>query len=285
MNKPIVVLEKERDFTDVINVTFAFITQEFKLMFKVILLYAGLPIIMASVAAAVYSQDTFTNLFSALKGNITTQPPNFTMMALMYLLMMVAMFLMSGLVAAYLNEYKLKGHGGFTASDVWRGFIDRFGNFFLVSVVSMLMVSVGLALCLVPGIYLAIPLSLATTIVYLERTNLSDTLDRCFKLIKESWWITFALMLVVMIITSILGGLFSIPAMMIGLVQGFTIATGEGTANPSTLPMVVTTVVGSIGSYFIYVISYVAISIQYFNLKEQKDQTSLFKKVSEIAHD
>jgi hypothetical protein len=285
MNKPIIILEKERDFTDVINATFSFITQEFKLLFKVIALYAGLPIIAASVPAAIYTQDTFASIFSALKGNAPQQQPDFEMMALMYILMIVAFLIISGLIGAYFDEYKTKGHGGFEVGDVWRNFIGKSGLFLLINIVAFVIIAVGFILCLLPGIYLAIPLSLTTTILFIEKTDFKQTFNRCFDLIKDNWWATFGVIIVISIITSILGGLFSIPSMVIGFVQGFTIATSDVTTQFNSTPVIVSTVVGSIGSYFIYVISYVAIGFQFFSLKEKKDQTSLFKKVFEITND
>jgi hypothetical protein len=285
MNKPIIVLEKERDFTDVMNATFSFITQEFKLLFKVIALYAGLPIIAASIPAAIYTQNTFASLFSIIKGNVVLQQPDYGMMALMYILMLVAFLLISGLVGAYFDEYKTKGHGGFEAGDVWRNFLGKSGLFLLLNLVTFFIVSIGFVLCILPGIYFAIPLSLASTILYVEKTDFKQTYNRCFNLIKDNWWATFGVIIVIAIITNILGGLFSIPSMVIGLVQGITVATSETTTEFSSVPVIVSTVIGSIGSFFIYVISYVGVGFQFFSLKEKKDQTSLFKKVFEITND
>lgn len=285
MNKPIVVLEKERDFTDVINATFSFISQEFKLLMTVVLLYAGIPILLAAIPAALYSEDSLSKVFNVIQGQGTPEQPDFKMIFWVYGMMVIAVSIMAGLVAAFLAVYREKGPGGFSAGDVWSKFLSKLGTFILFSIASTLLMIVGLALCLIPGIYLLVPLSLGITAIYVEGTDFKETFDRCFKLVKENWWLTFALILVVGLIVSILGSLFSLPAMMIVLVEGVTAATGEGPAEMNSLAVIVTTVVGTIGQYLLYLISYIAIGFQFFSLKEKRDQTSLFKKVSEITNE
>ncbi len=285
MSKPLVVLEKERDFTDIVNGTFSFISQEYKPLLKVILLYAGLPIIAVSIATALYTDSSFSGIFSLFKGNVQPQQPDFVLLLIMYGLMFITAYQISGLVAAYFAEYKEKGHGNFTAADVWSRFMSRIGTFLLVSIVTLLMMIFGFALCIFPGIYLMVPLSLTITILFLEDTDLSQSIDRSFRLISNNWWITFAIILVVGLIVSMVSTIFSVPAFIIIFVQGFLAATKEGSADYQSLPVIISMVIGTVGQYLIYGISYVTIGLQYFNLKEQKDQTSLFKKVSEITND
>lgn len=288
MNKPLINLEKERDFTDVINTTFSFIKQEFKPLMKTVLLCVGLPIIIASSFAAIYSQNAMANMFDALQGNTIANPQSFTAIVfglVANLLMGIVVMFLSGLVASYLAEYRDKGHNGFVTSDVWRRFVSKLGTFILFSIVSSIIIIVGFLLCLVPGIYLMVPLSLGISIIYLENTNLSQTFDRSFRLVKNNWWNTFGLILTVMIIISVLSALLSLPTMIIALVKGLTASTGGDSTMGSTLPIVITTVVASIVQYLLYIMFYVAVGIQYFNLKEIKDQTSLFQKVSEITNE
>jgi hypothetical protein len=285
MNKPLVVLEKERDFTDVINATFSFISQEFKLLMTVVLLYAGIPIVLAAIPAAIYSEDSLSNVIMAFQGQGTPQQPDFGMIFLVNGLMIIAVSIMAGIIGAYLALYSEKGHGAFSAGDVWNKFISKLGTFILFTVVATLIILFGSVLCLIPGIYLMVPLSLGINVIYMEGTDFGATFDRCFKIVKDNWWITFALILVVGLIVMILGGLFSLPAMMIVLVEGVTAATGDGTAEVNSMAVIVTTVIGTIGQYLLYIISYVSIGVQYFNLKEKKDQTSLFKKVSGITNE
>jgi hypothetical protein len=57
MNKQEIELKKYRDFTDVFNASFAFISQELKRLFQVIGLYAGIPVIIAVIMNAYYTQE------------------------------------------------------------------------------------------------------------------------------------------------------------------------------------------------------------------------------------
>lgn len=284
MNKPDVILEKERDFTDIVNATFSFISQEFKLLFKVYALYAGIPIIAVAILTAIYSGNSFTNLLQTIQGKAAPVQPDFGVIAGMTIVSFIVSIFLAGLTAAYLDEYKTKGKGQFVAGDVWNNFFSQLPMNFAISIVTLLMIIVGIAFCLFPGIYLAMPLSLAITILYIEKSDFGDVIKRCFDLIKNNWWMTFGLVIVVYLIVAILGGLFSIPAAVIGMVQGFTIATGSAESFDS-MPIIITTIIGGIGQYLLYPVIYIAIGIHYFNLREQKDKTSLFQKISGITNE
>lgn len=285
MNKHDVILEKERDFTDVINATFSFISQEFKPFFKVILLYAGIPIITAALLAAIFSGNTISNMFMAIQGKVQPVDPNYGMMGAMYLVMIITLIFISGLTAAYLDEYRKKGKDNFISSDVWKNFLSILPLTIGVNIVTFLIIMAGFMFCILPGIYLSVPLSFAITILYIEKPDFGTTLKRSFELVSNNWWNTFGLIIVVYLIVSILGGLFSIPSMIIAGIQGFVIATGGESESVNSLPIIISTVIGGLGQYLFYPILYIALGFQYFSLKEKKDQTSLLKKVSEITND
>ena len=103
MEKPTVILEKERDFTDLINATFAFIGQEFKMLFKVIFFYAGIFIIAGAILQASYTGNTIYEYLqiyrSAIDGSSTTAynpTPNIPIMLSMYAVSLLSNFFICG---------------------------------------------------------------------------------------------------------------------------------------------------------------------------------------------
>ncbi|MGQ1890129.1 hypothetical protein ACT29H_06775 [Thermophagus sp. OGC60D27] len=287
MNKQEIELKKERNFSEVFNASFEFITQELKMFSRVIGLYAGVPIVIAVIMNAYFTQDTFTSILRMVQGNNMENPS--TSMGLIFLTMffaVLAQLFINGLVPAYFGEYEEKGKGNFSSVDVWKRFIRNFGAIIGYSIVVGIILVFGLVFFIIPGIYLFVPLSLVLYVKIIEGKEFGETISRCFKLIRRRWWITFGIMIIAYVIVSIVSTLFSFPAMIVAGIEGFLVGGGHQDAESSkSLVFILTTIVGSLGQYLIYPALYVIIAFQYYNLREQKDREVLMSKVSAINPD
>ena len=291
MEKPTVILEKERDFTDLLNATFAFIAQEFKMLFKVIGFYAGIFIIASAIMQSYYTENAFSGIISTFRnvfegvvdgGDEVHFQPNIPMMFLMYIISLLSNFLICGLTFAYLAVYRDKGRNNFEMKDVWNAFLAKLPLALGLSIVTSLMIIIGMMFCFIPGIYLCVPLSFVLIILYAENKDFGESIGRSFKLVSQNWWATFGFLIIVVLIVYMLASIFSVPALVYGIIQGVTIASRETVGDISTIPFVITTVISGLGSGLVTPILYIAVGFQYFNLKEKKDKTSLFQKISEI---
>ncbi|MDR2927694.1 MAG: hypothetical protein LBV41_05795 [Cytophagaceae bacterium] len=287
MNKSSVILEKERDFTDLMNGTFAFIGQEFKMLLKTIGLYAGILIILSAIADAYYADATISNIvnMAASSGDYSVfATTNWKLWSLLSATQFLTQFLIGGLVCAYMVVYRDKGRGNFEVTDVWKAFIGKLPLALMLTFVVFLMICIGMMFCFLPGIYLLVPLSLVLMVLYAENVDFGNAISRSFKLVSGNWWFTFGFIIVVSIIVSIIGYIFSLPAVIIGIVQGVSMITEEAAELSNSAAIIVSTVVSAVGQYFIVPVLHIAVALQYFNLKERKDKTSLFRKVSEIGN-
>jgi hypothetical protein len=286
MNKPEIELKKERDFSDVFNASFAFITQELKKLFQVITLYAGVPIIIAAIMSAYYAQDTFTSILQVVQGGTGSNASSAWLVFLTIIFGMLAQLFISGLVPAYFGEYEEKGKGNFSSLDVWNRFVRHFGAIIGYSIVAGVIMIFGVILLVIPAIYLWVPLSFILYVKIIEDKGFGETFSRCFQLIRNNWWITFGILLLSYLIISIVGTLFSIPAMIIAGVEGFLVGSGQQEAvNSDSLAFIITTIVGGLGQYLIYPVWNIIVGFQYYNLREQKDRETLMDKVSAINED
>ncbi len=283
MTQPEVVLEKERDFSEVFNASFSFITQEIKGLIKVLALYGGIPIIGVVIFGAFYTQNVMSSVFGAMQGMNQDVMPNVFMIILAVLLSSLLYVFLSGLTSAYLVVYLQKGRNGFLHGEVWSLFVRKLGAIIVYSLVSGIITVFAFIFLLIPGIFVSVPLSFVVMVTVAEDKGLSGTLSRCFQLVKNNWWKTLGILLVAYLIISTLGFLFSVPAMIIGAVKGFLTASGKGAGDINTTGVVLATVVGELGQYLIYPIFFVVTGIQYFNLKEQKEMSGLHRKVASIS--
>lgn len=317
MEKPTVLLKKSRDFSDVINATFAFISQEFKSYGKVILYYAGIPILLTSIAGAFFSGTEMTKIFSQM-GSVD-QPTEalgvsyFVKMGLVQLLSLVVYVFISGLTAAYLHLYAVKGRNGFEANEVWQYFKTSVGKligFYVLVFLGFMILGGGTAfifvsfslvgsggvgaaitiffamlLFLVLVIYVLVPLSLGYLIIYTEDLSLGAFFKRMFALVKGYWWQTFGVIFVLFLIYSIISSLFSIPIFISSIMQGVLSASGGDPIGDEhlTFTMILVSLIGTLGQFIMYPMILIGIGFQYFSLREQKDNEGLLEKVAEMA--
>lgn len=282
MKKPEIELKKERDFSDVFNASFAFITQEIKRLFRVVVLYAGVPIILAAIMSAFYTQDSLSSVFFIIDGS-APEEPDMGLMGLTVLFGLLAQLFIAGLVPAYLGEYEEKGKSGFTADDVWKRFVRHLGAVIGYSLLSFLIIIVGFLLFVIPGIYLSVPLSFILYVKIIEDRNFSSTFSRSFQLVSSNWWVSFGIILLAYLILAVIGGLFSFPAMIVAGIEGFMVGSGQQEASQSnSLALIITSIIGGLGQYILYPVLYIIIAFQYYNLREQKDRDTLLDKVSAI---
>lgn len=282
MKKPEIELKKERDFSDVFNASFAFITQEIKRLFRVVVLYAGVPIILAAIMSAFYTQDSLSSVFFIIDGS-APEELDMGLMGLTVLFGLLAQLFIAGLVPAYLGEYEEKGKSGFTADDVWKRFVRHLGAVIGYSLLSFLIIIVGFLLFVIPGIYLSVPLSFILYVKIIEDRNFSSTFSRSFQLVSSNWWVSFGIILLAYLILAVIGGLFSFPAMIVAGIEGFMVGSGQQEASQSnSLALIITSIIGGLGQYILYPVLYIIIAFQYYNLREQKDRDTLLDKVSAI---
>ena len=285
-SKPEIELKRERDFSDVFNASFVFLSQELKRLFKVVALYAGVPIIISVIMSAYYTQNTFSSFIQVFNGNPTSALPNPLLIFLTMVMSFLATIFLAGLIPAYMGEYEEKGKDGFSAEDVWRRFARHFGAIIGYSLLGSLIVGFGFIFLLIPGIYLSVPMAFILFVKVIEDKDLGDTFSRCFGLVRNNWWLTFGIIILAYIIISVVSWLFTVPTMIVAAIQGFLVGTGEQEAiRTDSLPFILSTIFSGLGQYIIYPVLYIIVAFQYYSLREQKDRETLMGKVSAINED
>ena len=286
MNKQEIELVKYRDFSDVFNGSFAFMSQELKQLIRVFGLYAGVPVIISVILSALYMQDTFSTIFETINnGGAPVGGPNPVLILLTIIVSFVAQVFIMGLVPAYLGEYEDKGRDGFTAADVWNRFARHFGAIIGYSIITGLLMFIGFLFLIIPGIYLMVPFTFVLYVKVIEDKDLGDTLSRCFQLVKSRWWATFGIIILAYLIISVVGWLFSIPTMIVAGIEGFTAVSGGEAVDGSSLGIILSTVFAGLGQYILYPVLYIIIAFQYYTLREQKDRSSLMDRISSITEE
>ncbi len=284
MKKDYINFKEERDFGQVLNATFQFIGQEFKPLGQVILFYVLPFIILASVVTGVFINNTFN------WARLIEDPESFAEIGNMIggaggvwiLSMLSYLFLMLG-VYCYISLYVEKGRGNFQKEDVWKKMSQNILPVIGTGIVVGLLVVIGFAFCIIPGIYFAVSLSMIFILLIHEKLSFGDAFSKSFQLTKLQWWWTLLLLIVLTIITSILSGIVSFPVGINAVIQGLhAVQEGDMPGNFFGPFGTAYLVIANIISYLLYSIIYVAIAFQYFNLIEISEKPSLAERIAAI---
>lgn len=294
MEKEAIHFKQERDFGDLFNATFSFIGQEFKLLGTAVL-YFVVPFLLLSAIAGTFYSFHFQEVAQTM--NHTNDPlAFFSVMSSMLgyvgvfaLLSLISTTIMFGTIYSYIKLYVEKGPGNFSLNDVWMLVTKNFLRLFFGVIVAGLVIMIGFAFCIIPGIYFWVALSILFCIMMFEEKDFGTSFGRSLKLINKKWWFTFGLLLVMGIMIYILRILVSIPAMVVGLKSVFAnfgnYHSGEYVVQHFSLGFYIIGTLTKLVTHLLAVIPIVLTAFLYFTVVEKIEKPSLMEKIDQIGAD
>ena len=284
MNQDLIQFKKQRELGEILSITFKFLRQNFKAAGKIYLKIVGPVFILLIAAVAYYSWSTVgTSLFSTtgLEGS------DFILsMGLMLLAYLLFISTMTGTVYHIILSY-INNNGTIISSEVSAGMKSDFGKLLLLTLISWVLIFAGTLLFIIPGIYVSIPLSLASAIMVFRRESVMESISSCFQLVKENWWMTFASILCIGLIVYLISLVFQLPAIFYMFFKAFTVASENSSANVSEMfgpGYVIINVITSTIQYLIYSITPIGVAFVYFNLNEKKNFTGTYETIQNLGN-
>ncbi len=194
--------------------------------------------------------------------------------------MMLSYLIVNVVTYSHIVVYKQSQDGIFDIDDVWQIVKKNFLMILFTGIGYSFAVGLGFILLIIPGIYLSITLSLIFIVRLEENLGFFDALIRCKKLIKDNWWFTFGLIIVVGIVQSFLGFILYVPNYIVTFFVAFTGIDSESGGFNRTL-YIISSIISSLSVLF-YSISTIAIAFHYYNLVERKEAPGLLQQIEEI---
>ncbi|MDZ7848229.1 MAG: hypothetical protein U5L96_16560 [Owenweeksia sp.] len=209
-------LYQQREFSQKISATFTFVRQCTKSYFKAQLAIAGPVTLLLVILMA-----TFFNTFMDFAFNMSANPnqdPGY-LFSVSYFLNLAAISLLSLLMIStillvnfsFLRLYHQKDRQAPEVREVYSLVLNRLPRALLVLFLWFLLIMAGFLVFILPGIYLAVVATLSIPVLVIEDTGVSKAFSRPFRLIKEKWWSTFGLIIVMGILGYFIALAFSIP--------------------------------------------------------------------------
>ena len=285
--------KKERDLGSIITDTFKFIKEEYKTLFRLYIKHVGWLLLLVIAASTYYQYQSLKISTSVLT---ETGPAAFLteMIAdtgIAILLLSVASIAYSALslvvITSIIKSY-VQNNGEINEDEVNQFVKQFFGRTLGSLVVVGLLVFIGFLLCVLPGIYLIVPLSLIFPILVFQEKTFAEAFSESFKLIKNNWWISFATLLVVSILISLIGGLFQLPIVVMTAMETFvSIQDGTGTPGTETLSgnwlYMLFYILGALAQYILGIVTLISLTLVYFNLNEFHNKTGTLEDIDRIG--
>lgn len=276
-----VEFKKVREFGEIISDTFLFIKQNFKPLMKTYVYLCGFFLIgglLSSIASNVKIFELIDPEREAQVGNMGY----FRNLSINYILVLVFNVLgyssFFTAVLGYIALYVRKGNVAPSVPEVWSYFKFYFfrvvGGGFLVAIFWM----ICMMLCLVPGIWVTPAMFIFFAIMIMENAGVGYSFNKCFKLVDNEWWITFATIIVIYVIYQGAVLFLQTPALILFWARDFTHiqhALGSGFA-------IILSVCQYLAQVFL-IIPIVASAMIYFNLVERKESPGLLDRIDNFG--
>lgn len=310
----VIEFHRTRDFSRKLNATFEFIKQNFKPLSKSIFLIAGPPILIASLIMGSFMSDF--NIFSRAgsTGQIEGIESYFTSVsfwleiALMIIFYTVASVMNIATVNNYLLIYGEKRSNIIEVSEVWARVRQTFWMYFrsmflfillLVASYIVLMIPMFVLVAISPFlmffgilffiaalIYLIFAASLTFIIRAYERNGFFEAVVRSFKLVKNKWWSTFGLLMILYLIMGVASYIFVFPWYIISGISMVHNISSNSFEEPSASWQLITTIVFAIYyliQMFLAALPNIGAAFQYFNLVELKEAKGLMSQIETLG--
>ncbi len=283
MMKEKIEFKQIREFEGIISGTILFIKQNIKALLKTFFSLCGF-FILGGMMSTIFMQLQMGDIRESIQaGNYDGTSAWATMFTWRYLAVIIFAVLnytaMYTSVLSFIAVYIAKGNVTPTLEEVWAYFKYYFFRVMWSGILIYMIWIVCFMLCIVPGIYITPAFSIFFTIMILENVGFGEAFSRAFALVKENWWITFATLLVVGIITFICMMVIYAPAYILMMINAFS----GGGLDVLKGYQVFTSVSQYLAQVF-SVIPIVATAFIYHNLVERKESQGLMNRIEDFGN-
>ncbi len=290
MTNSTINFKQERDFGDLFNATFSFISQEFKRLGTAILYFVFPFFIVSAIAMTIYSVKMQEMSQAIIQGDKSDPFAIFSILGSMMgyvaatmLISILATSVLMCTVYGYIKLYIQKGPEGFTINDVWLEVTKYFWKALIATIIVGIVVLVGIIFCVIPGIYLGVALFIVFPIMIFEEKSFGTSFSRSMKLINTNWWLTFGILIVTGIIIYVLAIFVSIPSVILGFKSLFTnIKQNQMPVIDFSIGFYILSAITNLINNLFIVIPLVMSAFIYFSYVEKVEKPSLMDKIGQI---
>jgi len=284
--KPNIKFELQRNFGEIFNDSFSFVSQEFKKLVKSLFYFTGPFILIGTTCFGISQYSLFSGSSNLLNQSISGQFSLIYFIGIFFLFFGVIMLMNT--VYSYIKLYTENGYDNFTVENVWYEVKQNFWNIFLTNFLLTIIYAVSglisILFIMIPFIYLSTATIFVVPIKIFEKKTFKVAFSRSFYLIKNRWWFTFGLIILSSLVINILSAGISLPLTTISGIITYSTELAEDNKLWSII-MLIYYSLAIISYYILFSVIFIIITFQYFNLLEEKEHPSLFERIKEINNE
>lgn len=202
-----IAFRETRDVSATISTGFRYIRDHFRTLYRP-LFFICLPVkIIASVLLGSFFHDFRPGNFPA--------SASFGSMFAGYALIGLAYMLGSVVICEYMRWTMVRPGTTPTVGEVWRETRRHFLFYFALSLVSGAMIAIGFFLFVLPCFFLLVVFQFSYPLHAFERADFGECIGRAFSLVWGRWWMTFALLFMLVGMSLLLNAAIDIPGWLI----------------------------------------------------------------------
>ena len=278
-SKPIVLLQ-ERDFGQKMNVSFEFVSKNFAPLLKALLFIAGPAALLAGIANGIF-QSRLLNVPTLANPKLNFSQYFVLEYLFVIIFSVVTYFLAYATVSSFVTLYEERGSSvDITPGTVWTKLTENISSSLGALVISFILTLIGTLFFIIPGIYLGIALQFFMMITIREKLSAVDALKKSQKLIKDKWWSTFGLMMIMSMVAGVISIVFQLPVLITTIFS--TLGLAKEWANMKAW-MIIANAVSILGSSIVQALVWIALAFQYYNLVERQTGSGLLNEIESLG--
>lgn len=302
------ILRKERNFGQKIEASFEFIRITLKPLFSSMLFYTSPFVLIGMFLVANLLNKTFSLVINSTEGAMASESDylmlGLSMIGFLFLMVFAGTMVMC-VVYGTMWVYEQKGSNQFTHKDVWKriakiywpvfGTVFVYGLIFFVAyiiiIVPLSLVLALLSFLVLPVVYIIIGFFMVVMLMAIgsqifEKKSLGTGMSHAFKLLKQNWWSSLGIFIVLMLIYNVVTFIFSAPFYANFIIQSINTTQIDFMEEPALWQQLLSYLLGAIlllGTFFSYSLPLVGMNLQYFNLSEKRDAKSLIGRIDQLG--
>lgn len=276
MQQPYLELRAKRELGTILSDSFTFIRINITPLWNVLLKASGVFFVLTVLLSGLY-QYVYTASY------MTTDPLYFVVVLFLTILGSMLFYAsVSAAIYAFMQNY-IETKGDIQEEVIIQNARTKIGHLVLLSVISYMLIALGMVFFIIPGIYFMVPVFMVFPVFCFLGMGKIDSIRAAFKLISGYWWVTFGTVLVLFIVIGIISFVFQLPGTVyLGTKTFFSAVDGNGEVSGDFIYLLLATI-SSAASNLISIVMVVAFGLIYFDLDEEKNRTGIKAKLEDLG--
>ncbi len=290
-NQKFIQFKRERNLGEMLSDAINFLGTEWKPFLGTIIKASIIPILIA-ICAMIYYTMSSTTMFGDLTTIFYNDESDFNFLGFFLPFLAFAVFYMIAYAIitvsalSYIKSYT-ENRGIVNFEEVNNLTKEKFGPSVGLLFLNGLIIGFGTLLCFLPGIYFSVVLSISTCLLIFQNKGVTESINDSFGFMKEHWWETFGIIIVVNIITGVISFIVNLPVSMYQVTDlGLGLQSQDSNellsifSDPIYLTLLVLTY---FVDFLLYMVTIVVTVFIYCDIKEQHDPTVHTDVIDEIG--